>query len=162
MRLFKDKKGFLDDMMDFIFMTVLLVLGLILIGGVLYFNVSDNKDVTMEKINFVDTTRTHLFFLNTATNLNGVQTTMQDLILYAFNKNNPNLFEAKTKGFFNKYDLEGAVEVYNAQDYIQKKDYKMSFSNRFISSGETESVLQLVNPTNKNVPLITVVFKKNE
>ncbi|NQV91187.1 hypothetical protein HQ489_01825 [Candidatus Woesearchaeota archaeon] len=162
MRLFKDKKGFVDDMMDFIFMTVLLVLGLMLIGGVLYFNVSDNKDATMKKVNFVETTQTHLYYLNSATKLNSVQTTISDVIIYAFNKNDQALFEAKTNSFFNKYNLEGAVDVYDSNEYNQDRDYKLSFSNRFISSGETKSVLQLANPTNNNVPSITVVFKKNE
>ena len=162
MRLFKDKKGFLDDQMDFIFMTFLLVVGLVMIGGVLFVSVNDSKEAAIKNVNFVGTTQTHLYYLNSATKLNGVQTTMRDAIVYAFNKDDLALFEAKTKGFFSKYNLEGVVEVYDSNEYNQDRDYKMLFSNRFVSSGETSSVLQLANPTNNNVPLITVVFKKDE
>ena len=162
MRLFKDKKGFMDDAMDLITMVVLLVVGLILIGGVLFVNVNDNEEQTIEKINFVDTTQTHLYYLNSPTKLNGVQTTMRDVIIYAFNKNNEDLFEAKTESFFNKYNIEGVIEVYDSNEYNQDREYKMVYSNRFISSDESISVLQLANPTNNKVHTITVVFKKNE
>lgn len=156
------KKGMLDDFFDLLFLLIGLFLGIFLISFALTNSVSSANEKTLQHLAINNAVTTLQQYLQYPVNYKNQEVTMHELILYAYNTDNNDLFVEKTKEFLSKNDLEGSIWVKNlAESGPARLHY--SNLNAFTSTSPPVNII-IINPQSNypNKSLEVAYYAKQE
>lgn len=154
----KSKKGMLDDLFDISGLVIALFLCVIFLSSILTFNIDQKEEATLEMMTLANKKALLLNYLSQPVEVNGQTLTMKEAILLAVNTEDGSVAEDNTIGYFTDNELDGRVIIYDKSNFLSKGNNIYWWDQVDGYPDLTENYLHLPNPTNENIPEVTVVM----
>ena len=162
--LVKEKSGVMDDVTDLLSFALILSMVGFIAAVVLRTDVNDKTDQTMERIASFHGQQEILDLVSYPVLLDGKEVVMKDLILFAANANDGDLFREKIQTYFDERKTAGGVAVYDSISYGTKEEpdpllfYDFVFLNgKMLPRGIEKGALYLNNVNGEGNKKLLVV-----
>ncbi len=144
----------MEDFADLIFMSLAFFFMFFFVLAVFQTDKDAKSDATKAELDFFRSDLSLIDYLNYPAVLNGREMRMKEIIFDAVNANDEELFQQKTREYFQQRGFEGTVLVYETNAYQSGGLPLFSETNGFSSGGRSEATLQ-----DKQFGFITIVMQ---
>jgi hypothetical protein len=155
----KSKKGQLQDTTDLMIYGFAMFVGVVLFSMILYINVSEKEEASIEQIDVVNKKAILLNYLSQPLEISGQTLSMKEAILLAVNTNEGSVAETTTISYLNNNGLEARIIVYDKVKYLTKGSYLFWWDNVVdVHYLTADSYIHIPNPSNQEIPEVTVLM----